>query len=201
MYLECRHIMPSGCKCHSPALRGRFYCYYHDKLHTYTQDGTRDDSGPLHLPSIEDARGIQLALGSLAAGRLCRENAGTLLYGTQIALQALSRIPAIPPMEIVSDPYCDGTGNDLASCDEKCEPYTDCPTCASRHGCNNIARENKKSVRNLCDEERARIQRAERRAPGPFRIQLLASSCELFSDHDRPRAHTATPRPGKGSRS
>lgn len=166
MYAECRHIMPSGCRCHSPALRGRFYCYFHDKLHTYTQDGTRDDSSPLRLPSIEDARGIQLALmqimGSLASGRLCRENAGTLLYGAQIALQALSHIPSTPPMEIVNDPLCDGTGIDVACCEEKSEPYTDCSTCDRRHGCTNVARENKKSVRAVCDEGRDRRERAER---------------------------------------
>ena len=29
MYPECRHIMPDGAKCHSPAMRGMAYCYYH----------------------------------------------------------------------------------------------------------------------------------------------------------------------------
>jgi hypothetical protein len=45
MFVECRHIMPRGAKCKAPALRGRPYCYFHDKLHAYTRDGLRDDKG------------------------------------------------------------------------------------------------------------------------------------------------------------
>ena len=33
MYFECRHIMPNGARCHSPALRATPYCYYHTRLH------------------------------------------------------------------------------------------------------------------------------------------------------------------------
>ena len=33
MHYECRHIMPNGARCQSPALRGKVYCYFHFKLH------------------------------------------------------------------------------------------------------------------------------------------------------------------------
>ena len=33
MYIECRHILPNGRKCHSPALRGKPFCFHHAKLH------------------------------------------------------------------------------------------------------------------------------------------------------------------------
>jgi hypothetical protein len=33
MFIECRHRMPNGCKCHSPALCGKPFCYHHARLH------------------------------------------------------------------------------------------------------------------------------------------------------------------------
>ena len=35
MFNLCRPIMPSGAKCHTPALRGKPYCYYHTRLHRF----------------------------------------------------------------------------------------------------------------------------------------------------------------------
>ena len=32
---ECRHIMPSGAKCHAMALRAMPYCYFHTRLHRF----------------------------------------------------------------------------------------------------------------------------------------------------------------------
>jgi hypothetical protein len=33
MYPECRHVLPSGRTCNSPALAKRHWCYFHDRLH------------------------------------------------------------------------------------------------------------------------------------------------------------------------
>ena len=33
MYQICRHIMPNGFRCHSPALRGMPFYYFHARLH------------------------------------------------------------------------------------------------------------------------------------------------------------------------
>jgi hypothetical protein len=157
MYAECRHIMPRGTKCKSPALKGRPYCYYHDKLHDYTRDGLREDKGPLCLPSIEDACGIQQALmqilGSMASGRLESRNGVRLIYGLQVAIQALDRVPQTPPEEMVQATACDGIGIDLADPEANLgEPHTDCPSCTNRFGCENVARQNKESLRHRLDE-------------------------------------------------
>lgn len=158
MYHECRHIMPRGTKCKSPSLRGKYYCFYHEKLHIYTQDGSRADKAPLALPSIEDASGIQLALmqimGSIATRRLDARQAGSLLYALQIGIQALDRVPQTPPEELVEMTYCDGIGADIGIEQTRCEPYDGCATCAQT-ACVNVARQNKQSMRQVLDAERA----------------------------------------------
>ncbi len=133
----------------------------------YTQDGMRDDHGPLCLPSIEDACGIQLGLmqimSAMAGGRIDSREGVRLLYGMQVAVQALDRVPKTPPDEIVQATQCDGVGVDIALADECLrEPHEECATCIDRHGCANLARQNKKSIRDLYDEGRDRRERAER---------------------------------------
>jgi hypothetical protein len=157
MFVECRHIMPRGAKCKAAALRDRPYCYFHDKLHDYTRDGLREDKGPVCLASIEDACGIQHALmqimGAMINGRLDSRDGVRLIYGLQVAIQALDRVPQTPPQEMVQATACDGIGVDLAEPGATlCEPHTECPTCNSRYGCENVARQSKKSIRDYLDE-------------------------------------------------
>ncbi len=166
MYAECRHIMPRGSKCKSPALRDRPYCYYHAKLHDYTRDGLRDDKGPVCLASIEDACGIQHALmqimNSMANGRIDSREGVRLIYGLQVVIQALDRVPQTPPQEMVQATACDGIGVDLADPEANlCEPHTDCPTCTNRFGCENVARQSKKSLRHRLDEAHDRPELPE----------------------------------------
>jgi len=105
MFIECRHILPRGTKCKSPALRGKVYCYFHDRLQRFEQDGQRDACEPLFLPSLEDARGIQIAitqiLAALGSGRLETRKAGLYLYGLQLATQLLAQLPEPSPQEMV----------------------------------------------------------------------------------------------------
>jgi hypothetical protein len=167
MLVECRHIMPRGAKCKAAALRDRPYCYFHNKLHDYTRDGLRDDKAPLCLASIEDACGIQHALtqimGAMASGRLDSREGVRLIYGLQVSIQALDRVPQTPPQEMVQATACDGIGVDLADQGaDQCEPHTDCPTCANRFSCENVARQSKKSLRDHIDEAQDRPELPER---------------------------------------
>lgn len=119
MFIECRHILPRGTKCKSPALRGKVYCYFHDRLQRFAQDGQRDASEPLLLPSIEDARGIQMAisqiLAALGSGRLESRKAGLYLYGLQLATQLLAQLPEPSPQEMVRTLTTGADGNYIAA--------------------------------------------------------------------------------------
>jgi hypothetical protein len=119
MFIECRHILPRGTKCKSPALRGKVYCYFHDRLQRFEQDGQRDASEPLILPSIEDARGIQMAisqiLAALGSGRLESRKAGLYLYGLQLATQLLAQLPEPSPQEMVRTFTTGADGNYIAA--------------------------------------------------------------------------------------
>jgi hypothetical protein len=86
---ECRHIMPTGAKCHSPALSGKPYCYFHIRLHRPARRPNPIPEKPLKLPDLTDPGNIQTALAqvldALGSSRLAPRHAGLLLYGLQIA--------------------------------------------------------------------------------------------------------------------
>lgn len=104
MYNECRHIMPSGSKCHSPALTGKPFCYYHANLHRSSGTAGRP-TAKLPVPQIEDARGIQLTLqqvlSAVESPFIHPRAIGHTLYGLQLAIQLLGRIEAPAPAEVV----------------------------------------------------------------------------------------------------
>ena len=97
MYPECRHIMPNGAKCHSPAMRGMAYCYFHTPGRRSAQD--RVQKKPLKLPALDDRTAIQIAvtqvLNAIGSSKINRRAAGQLLYGLQIASENLRR-PGTP---------------------------------------------------------------------------------------------------------
>ena len=95
MQKECRHLMPNGSKCHSPALRDRPYCFFHQKLHT-TINASRKKKDRFELSSsVEDAKGIQIALSpvleGLADSRIDPRRAGLFIYGLNLANQLTKR--------------------------------------------------------------------------------------------------------------
>ncbi len=138
MYHECRHIMPSGKKCHSPALHNQAYCYYHNNLRRYSRPPAGNN---LTLPSIEDNRGIQIALTqvltALNSPYMDTRRAGLMLYGLQIATQLANRTSDLEPKEAVR--ACDeSTGAALAPEKAVCEPPRDCRNCPRHDTCENF---------------------------------------------------------------
>ncbi len=119
MYPQCRHILPRGTKCKSPALRGKVYCYFHDRLQRSEQDGQRETREPLCLASLEDAHGIQMALtqvlAALGSGRLDDRKAGLYLYGLQLASQVLAQTPLTFPEDMVRAVTSDDEGRYIAA--------------------------------------------------------------------------------------
>jgi len=153
MYLECRHILPTGTRCKSPALRGQVYCFFHDKLNRHVKDGTRATQEPLLLPSLEDHRGIQIALGqvlsALGSGRLDARLARLYLYGLQTASQLARRVTETPPQFIERTVTCDDTGELLALEHSACEPFIDCDTCPQNATCIDETRINMRSAQQI----------------------------------------------------
>ena len=105
---ECRHIMPNGAKCHSPALRGMAYCYFHIPGRRPAEGRSRPRNRPLKLPAIKDLNSIQIALGqvrtALSSSKIDPTRAGQLLHGLEIASvilgSAANAAPTAHPREL-----------------------------------------------------------------------------------------------------
>lgn len=109
MYATCRHVMPSGLSCQSPALRGSAFCYFHGRR-IPRQAKSLSTEHRVEMPTTLDQNGIPHALHSvlqgLADGRLSARRASILLLGLQMALNhPESRSPA--PTSPTSDPPLD----------------------------------------------------------------------------------------------
>lgn len=91
---ECRHIKTNGEKCHSVALRGKPYCFFHVRLHATVADArkpTKSKDRPIDFTFTDSPVAIQLgvyqvlsALGSLS---ISPHRAGQMLYALQVASQ------------------------------------------------------------------------------------------------------------------
>jgi hypothetical protein len=92
MYKNCRHVMPNGLTCKSPAMRGCAFCYFHARGQRPSQPA-RPAQTPqetrIDLPPLLDSRGSALAvneiLQALAANRISSRRAAVLLSGIQMA--------------------------------------------------------------------------------------------------------------------
>ncbi len=101
----CRHIMPSGKRCGSPALRGASFCYYHSNLNRVER--ARKKSLPMPFAPLEDMRGIQLALTQLfnladnphADTARINQMLSILRLATRVAIHAPDLPPQISPCE------------------------------------------------------------------------------------------------------
>jgi hypothetical protein len=108
-------------RCHSPALRDRSYCYFHQNLHTTvlaSRNKKRDDD-TIEFASLEDAKGIQIALtqvlDALTKCRIDSRQGGLLIYGLNLATQIAKRCAEFDPSKTVSNVCHDSDGSLIAA--------------------------------------------------------------------------------------
>ena len=92
-FIEFRHILAAGRKCHAAALRGKPFCFHHAKLH-FRNSPTRKSRTT--QPSLEDLRGLRKAvaeaLEALCSPLVDTRRAGLLLYGFNLAANLSKRV-------------------------------------------------------------------------------------------------------------
>ena len=100
MVRNCRHRMPTGATCHSPAMRESAWCYYHARLHQ-PQNRRGPAKSPVKLPVLDSKHALQTGLtdilNAMASGQLDPRRGGRILYGMQMAATALKRLPNLRP--------------------------------------------------------------------------------------------------------
>jgi hypothetical protein len=65
MFVECRHVQPSGEKCKSPAVRNSSFCYFHRNLHDRAEARPPRQGTPFLLPVLEDSCSILIAINEV----------------------------------------------------------------------------------------------------------------------------------------
>ncbi len=149
----CRHILTSGRKCNSIALRGKNFCYHHDKLHierrssglrsqikTQTYDLATipvpaspelyvepNPPYPVSLEFPEEPAAILTNIyrvtNMLVRGQIDRPTANSVTYGMQVCLSALNGRPLLDP---APTPLQSRSSSEAAESDGYSEPaYSD----------------------------------------------------------------------------
>jgi hypothetical protein len=89
MFATCRHIMPSGLRCQSPAMRGNAFCYSHGRRIPPAPNGAPTSEGRVDIPATLNGQGITHALTQvlrgLGSGGISPRRASVLFYGLQLA--------------------------------------------------------------------------------------------------------------------
>ncbi len=94
---KCQHVMMSGKKCMSPAMRRRRFCVFHLRARQQNARilGKQAGEAQFQVPLLEDANSVQLTvmqvMQMLATRALDHKTAGTMLYALQTASINLSR--------------------------------------------------------------------------------------------------------------
>ena len=102
----CRHIMPNGRTCKSPAMRGSAYCYFHRpqmsprRVSRVTESDFEID--PLIDPSSIPVIGDQI-LRAMAANRISKSRAAVMFQGLQ-TIMASYRLPSPEAFDPSLDP-------------------------------------------------------------------------------------------------
>ncbi len=132
MYMICRYIKINGLRCQSPALKGAWFCYYHDKTHTVGAE-PHLRFGPLQLPVPEDPAAIQLSVArindALINDRINLKKATSLYYGLQIAAQFIDRKQPFDQEKVVQSAEETAGGDELAPSECIGATADDCKAC------------------------------------------------------------------------
>lgn len=104
MYERCSHVMVSGRRCGSPALKRGKFCAFHSRTRRQSRKLEKDSYGArFELPVLEDANSVQCALMQViemvVAGRMEHKTAGMVLYALQTASVNLKRPEFEPKTE------------------------------------------------------------------------------------------------------
>ncbi len=121
MYKECRHIKPNGCKCKSPALKDKPYCYYHIRVHGITRISSVTspyEQKELQIPFLEDRGAVQIALSevvsALASHHIEFKRAALMIYALQVA-SSNAKVPTdLVALQQVRDASENEEGEELA---------------------------------------------------------------------------------------
>ena len=132
MYVECRHVYPSGRKCKESHISGSDFCYRHRNIRERMYAPPPRPGTPFRLPSLEDADGCLMAVQEVAWAmgdkRITQKEAGTYLYAINIAKSLHPRRRAVTRKPVRSLCY-DNDGIEMAEAVNACEPPQDCLTC------------------------------------------------------------------------
>lgn len=93
MTAECRHVMPSGLHCQSPAMRRSVFCYHH----AHTQAPARPHEVRIAMPETLTSENvpavIRQILNAICDGTISNRRAGVLLYSIQMSMGQTSQLP------------------------------------------------------------------------------------------------------------
>jgi hypothetical protein len=93
----CRHIMPTGRTCKSPAMRGSAYCYYHHGPQKSPRRVSRAAESELEIGPVVEPSDIppiaERILRALASNQISRGKAAIMFQGLQTIL-ASYRMPS-----------------------------------------------------------------------------------------------------------
>jgi hypothetical protein len=111
---RCQYIKVNGTQCGSPAMRRNRFCFFHKRWHeqriVLNSSRKRQSKSALHLPVLEDANAVQVALMQvmrlLLSGQIEHKTASLLLYGLQTASANLRQVTIDPAVKqkVVIDP-------------------------------------------------------------------------------------------------
>lgn len=102
-FKECHHMKDDGQKCHSPAMRGTSYCYFHARDRRRQFRRTRNGDVRLEIPSLQTRDDIVKALDqimhALASAQITSRRASAMLYAVQMAQKELGK-GVVPGMNL-----------------------------------------------------------------------------------------------------